>query len=164
MPFQWTDTAPDQSGAVSFRLVLWPHRSLPRHGFVWFIGATACLLALPLMGVLGSNAMWGLLPFALLAIAGIWVALQFSYRSGQTREELILTRDRLMLIRSDPNRGQRRWETNPYWVRAALRSGPVEDYLTLTDGQREVELGAFLTPTERRALLRDLQYRLARLR
>ena len=30
--------------------------------------------------------------------------------------------------------------------------GKVEDYLTLQGGPREVEIGAFLTPPERRAL------------
>ena len=48
MPYRWTDhdAAPERSGAVSHELVAWPHRSLPRSGFVWFIAATAGLLAL----------------------------------------------------------------------------------------------------------------------
>ena len=43
------------------------------------------------------------------------------------------------------------WEANPYWVRAKLhtKGGPVPNYLTLTGGAREVELGRFLTPLER---------------
>ena len=45
-----------------------------------------------------------------------------------------------------------------------LRRGPVESYLTLTDGKREIELGAFLTPQERRHLHDDLLRRLANLR
>ena len=49
-------------------------------------------------------------------------------------------------------------------MRPGLRNGPVEAYLTLSDGQREIELGAFLTPDERRDLCDDLMRRLARLR
>jgi len=43
------------------------------------------------------------------------------------------------------------WEANPYWVRVALhaKGGPVPNYLTLSGGGREVELGAFLSPPER---------------
>ncbi|RJK99471.1 DUF2244 domain-containing protein [Paracoccus siganidrum] len=164
MPYRWTDAAPEDSGAVSHHLLLWPYRSLPRRGFVWFIGITAALLALPMLAALGSTALWGLLPFALLAVTGIWLALQRSYRSGQTREELHLSRRRLHLRRSDPGRPDREWETNSYWVRVNLRPGPVEDYLTLSDGQREVELGAFLTPEERRQLQGELQQRLGALR
>ncbi|MCB1513056.1 MAG: DUF2244 domain-containing protein [Hyphomicrobiaceae bacterium] len=45
-----------------------------------------------------------------------------------------------------------------------MRDGPVEDYLTLAAQGREVELGAFLTPEERRELDRELRHRLAALR
>ncbi|WP_322626731.1 DUF2244 domain-containing protein [Paracoccus beibuensis] len=145
-------------------MTLWPHRSLPRKGFVWFIGTTAVLLLLPILAVLGTQVLWGLLPFMLIAIGGVWLAIQHSYRTGQTREELVLDRDRLQVRRSDPGRPVREWQTNSYWVRAAIRKGPVEDYLTLTDGQREIELGAFLTPEERRALRDELTRAIGRLR
>lgn len=164
MPYEWTDTAPDASGAVSHRLIVWPYRSLPTRGFVWFIGVTAGLMSLPLLAVLGTNVLWGLLPFVTVVVWGIWIGLQRSYRSGECREELILNADSLSLRRDDPGSAPRRWQTNPYWVRVSLRPGPVENYLTLGDGQREVELGAFLTPDERAVLYRDLQERLAALR
>lgn len=167
MPYRWTDndTAPDHSGAVLHELLLWPHRSLPRRGFVWFIGLTVATLALPLLALVGTSILWGMLPFAALAVAGVWYGLHRSYRSGETTEVLRLSPDALELLRHDPGRPDRRWDTNPYWVRPMLRGdGPVEDYLTLTDGQRELELGAFLTPEERRTLHGDLLKRLAALR
>ena len=165
MPYRWTEsTAPDASGAVLQRLTLWPHRSLPRKGFVWFIGTTAALLLLPILAVLGTHVMWGILPFTLIAIGGVWIAIQQTYRTGQTREELLLDRDRLQVRRSDPGRPVREWQTNSYWVRASIRTGPVENYLTLTDGQREIELGAFLTPEERRALREELTRAIGRAR
>lgn len=164
MPYEWTETAPDQSGAVSYQLTLWPYRSLPPRGFVWFIAVTSALLLLPLLAALGTNVLWGLLPFMLLVVWGIWFALQRSYRSGDIREELRFDAASLHLVRRDPGRPPREWQTNSYWVRVALRPGPVEDYLTLTDGKREIELGAFLTPDERRDLCRGLQTRLAQVR
>lgn len=159
MPYAWNDR--DEGGA---ELVLWPFRSLPRKGFVWFIGVTALMLCLPLASVLGTAILWGILPFMALAVAGMWWALQRSYQSGETRERLRMDRERLSIRRSDPGRAERVWETNTYWARPVLRKGPVEDYLTVTDGQREIELGAFLTPEERRELHGDLLRRLADLR
>lgn len=161
MPYAWHDAAPeDDSGAV---LHLWPHRSLPLRGFAWVIGLTAAFLALPMLAVLGTDVLWGLLPFAALVVWALWRAIRRSYQGPS--EELRLSPDTLILTRRDPGRADRVWRTNPYWVRVALRSaGPVPDYLVLTDGQRQVELGGFLAPEERVALHGDLERRLARLR
>ena len=161
MPYAWHDTAPEQdSGAV---LHLWPNRSLPAQGFVWVIGLTAGFLALPLLAVLGTAALWGVLPFAALAVWALWAAIRRSYRGPS--EVLQLSRQALILTRSDPGRADRVWRTDPYWVRLALHHNhPIESYLTLTNGQREIELAAFLSPEERVALHDDLQRRLLALR
>ena len=164
MPYEWNDTAPDDTGAASYRLRLWPYQSLPPRGFVWFIGLTAGFMALPVLAMLGTAVLWGLLPFLLLVIGGVWFAIQHSYRRGEMAEELLLDRRTAQVIRHDPGGGLREWTTNSYWLRPILRRGPVESYLTLTDGQREIELGAFLTPQERRHLHDDLLRRLASLR
>lgn len=150
MPYQWTP-APDTTTAS---LRLWPYRSLPKTGFVWFIGATSALLTLPLISQLGTAGLWVLLPFLLAAISGIWVALQHSYRTGAVTEELTLTRDLITLHRHTPRRPAQSWQANPHWVRPALHptGGPVPHYLTLSGNGREVELGAFLTPAERQEL------------
>ena len=44
------------------------------------------------------------------------------------------------------------------------RFDPFFDHLILTDGRREIELGAFLPPGERRDLCADLQRRLTAMR
>lgn len=161
MPVQWHDEtgAPDPSGApMRVRVLhLWPHRSLPRRGFVAFIGVTVGLICVPLASVLGTPVLWFLLvPFAIV-IAVTWALIERSYRDGDLIEELRLTRDRMRLVRRDPDGRQRDWEANPYWVRVRLHArGPVENYLTLEGGPRAVELGAFLSPDERMALKDDL--------
>jgi uncharacterized membrane protein len=148
------------------RLRAWPHRSLPIRGFAWVVGGTALLLALPLLGVLGTPILWGLLPFALLVLGALWWALMRSYGDGALTEELTLWRDRIELVRRNPNRPPQRWEADPYWVRVTLtpEGGPVANYLTLTGGGRAVELGAFLAPEERAALEGEVAGALARLR
>lgn len=170
MPYESTfvaqTTAPDHTGAVSaggrdlpiYHLALWRHQSLPRTGFVWFIALTAALLAIPLFAVLGSPVMWGLMPFMLLALAAIWWALQRSYRDGAVSEDLSIWHDHMSLVRHGPRKARAEWSANPYWVTTALHAtaGPVPNYLTLRGGDREVELGAFLSEPERLALRDDL--------
>lgn len=165
MPYRWEK--PDSETLV---LRLWPFRSLTPRGHAAFVGVTAALLAVPLLAVFGSPALWGLLPFVLAALLALMAALTRSYRSGRTREVLVLTADRARLLRRDPGRADRHWQANPYWMRVALREdGPVEDYLTLTGGldeggTREVELGAFLSPEERITLAGELREVLGQIR
>lgn len=161
MPHEWLP--PDDTGE---RLRLWPYRSLPRKVFVIFVGGTATLLAVPLFVALGSPVLWALLPFLLGAVAAVWWALERSYRDAEIVEDLRLTAEHLHLTRHGPKGRRQEWQANPHWVKVTLHptGGPVPDYLTLSGGDREVELGAFLTPPERAQLAAELRSRLARLR
>lgn len=154
-----------KSGPV-VTLRLWPHRSLTKPGFAAFIGVTFALSLLPLLAVLGTPVLWGLLPFILAMIALVWWCLQRSYRDGDIVEELTVWPDRALLIRRQAGLEPRSWEANPHWVRVHLhpRGGPVQDYLTLSGAGREVELGAFLTREERGDLHRRLSACLATIR
>jgi uncharacterized membrane protein len=161
MPYEWLP--PD--GPV-LRLHLWPHRSLSQRGFVWFIGGTAALIAVPLVGVLGSPVVWALLPFLLGTIWAIWFALRKNGRDRDIVEDLTLSPARVTLARHGPRGKRQDWEANPYWLRVTLHptGGPVANYLTLKADAREVELGAFLSEDERITLERELQSRLRALR
>jgi len=175
MPYRWEDRtkgAPDTFGAFSFAagdapalvLTLWPHRSLPRRGFVAFIGVTVALMALPLIGLLGTLALWAILPFLAAAVAAVWYFLQRSYRDGELREDLSIWSDRVELVRLNPRGARQDWSANPHWVRVEMHKDarPVENYLTLKGGGREVEIGAFLSPEERSTLFGELQREIGR--
>lgn len=161
MPHDWT-TDPDGTR----RLTIWRHRSLDARGFVWVIALTAAALVLPLVALLGTAVVWGLLPFALAALAGLWWAMQYGWRGGGPSEEVVLTPARMDVTRRDPGRADRVWQGPSYWVRLSLhKDGPVPDYLTVTTGQgREIELGAFLDPAERRELRDELTVALSEMR
>lgn len=161
MPYTWLDQTPN--GDVELRL--WPHRSLSRHGFVWFIGLTSALIGVPLIGLIGKSVLWGVLPFLVAAIAAVWMALRKSERDRDILEVLTLARGRAHLARFGPNRRQQEWEANPYWIEVCLHAtgGPVANYLTLRGGPREVEIGAFLTEDERKMLQQELSGRIARI-
>lgn len=157
MPYQFV--SPD-------RFLLWPHQSLNRTGFVWFIGVTSGLIALPLISVMGTAVLWGLVPFLTAAIWAIWFALRKNGRDREIVEDLHLSPTRLTLVRRGPGDKRQDWEANPYWVRVTLHptAGPVPNYLTLKGDGREVELGAFLSEEERIQLRDDLLQALDKVR
>jgi uncharacterized membrane protein len=161
MPYQWLPPTGRET-----HLRLWPHRALTARGFAGFVAVTAALMAVPLLPLLGTPALWGVLGFAALAMTGVWAALRRSDADRRIIEHLTLTPDRITLVRTGPRGRRQAWEANPYWVRAVLHpsAGPVPNYVTLQGGPREVELGAFLTEDERIALQREVEGALARLR
>ncbi|MCM2562356.1 DUF2244 domain-containing protein [Lutimaribacter sp. EGI FJ00015] len=153
MPYRWTVQTP-----TARRLELWPHRSLPRRGFAAFILGTFTLITIPLYPLLGTFVLWGILPFMLLAVGGIWWALERSYRDGEILEVLTLDPETIHLSRSAHKVAQKEWQANSYWVRAEMHQtgGPVPYYVTLKGNGRTVEIGAFLSEEERRSLYGEL--------
>lgn len=160
MPYAWTESEDSRAGA---ELRLWPHRSLPLPGFAAVILGMFAFACLPMLAVIGTAVLWGVLPFALIALGGLWIALRRSYRDGEILEELRLTEDDIRLTRREPRRAVQEWHSNPYWTRVELHEagGPVPNYVTLRGGGRQVEIGAFLSEDERKALYGDLRARLA---
>ena len=161
MPYEWIDP-PAGPDAPKVELHLWPYRSLLRRDFVTFIGGTIALILLPLLAVLGSPVLWGLLPFFAIALGGIWYALHRSYIDGEILEELRIWPDRMTLDHMDPRRGHKSWEANPYWVQLKLdpKNERTPNYITLKGSDREVELGSFLSEDERAVLYDELHDRI----
>lgn len=162
MPYEWiTSDAPDaHPDAPTAELHLWPYRSLLRRDFVIFISGTAAVILLPLLAVLGSPVMWGLLPFFAIAVSGIWYAINRSYKDGEIVEELRIWPDRITLDHMHPRQGHKSWEANPYWVLVKLdpKNERTPNYLTLKGANREVELGTFLSIEERAELAVEVEH------
>jgi len=159
MPYEWiTQPDPQPADAPVAELHLWPYRSLLRRDFVIFISGTLLLILLPLLAVLGSPVLWGLLPFFAIALGGIWYAIHRSYKDGEVLEELRIWPDRITLDHMDPRRGHKSWDANPYWVQIKLdaKNERTPNYITLKGSDREVELGAFLSEEERAVLYDEL--------
>ncbi len=158
MPYEWSE--PGATGKVRTirRLRLWPYRSLPRRGFALFILLTFALITIPLYPLLGTLLVWGLLPFLLLAVGGVWWGLEKSYRDAELSEELTIDAEQVHLTRTEPGGAVQEWECQSYWAKAHLHptGGPVPNYVTLTGRGREVEIGAFLSEDERKALFGEL--------
>lgn len=150
MPYDWNS---DHD-----RLTLWPHRSLPLKGFAVVIGLFFILAMIPLFALIGTVLLWGLLPFGLAALAALWIGLRQSYRSGEILETLEIGPRTTALNRRNPDGSEQDWACNTFWTRAEIheRGGPVPWYVTLSGNGRRVEIGAFLSEDERRALHAEL--------
>ncbi|KAF0676268.1 DUF2244 domain-containing protein [Profundibacterium mesophilum] len=174
MPVEWM-TSPQKAPAPAGAFLpsgdtpplavahLWPNRSLPRRGFAWVIGFMFTMILIPVIPLLGTPVLWGLLPFVMGALWLLWGAIMRNYRDGEVREVLSLWPDRLLLSRREPRRAEPlEWEANPHWVKVVMheKGGPVSHYVTLRGSGREVEIGAFLSPDERKALYAELTSRL----
>lgn len=153
MPHRWSNTAQRRE------LTLWPYRSLPRRGFAAIILMAFTLITIPLYGLLGTVFLWGLLPFVLMAVAGLWWGLEHTYKTAQVLEQLTITAETTRLTHQPASGPVKEWECNTYWVRAAIypTGGPVEHYVTLSGNGREVEIGAFLSEKERKILISELK-------
>jgi len=154
MPYDWIPSPTD----TTTQLHLWPHQSLPAKGYFRILLATAVLITLPLLPVLGTIVLWGLLPFLLLALFGMKWALDRNRRDHQVLEVLTLTPDKAQLLRYNPRGLPQSWQCNRHWATVQLHKsdGPVPNYVTLRGNGREVEIGAFLSEKERRMLFDDL--------
>lgn len=167
MPYRWEKTTAPADEAEA-ELHLWPHQSLSAQGFSLFILSFFLLALIPFFGLIGTSLLWGLLPFMLAVVGGVWFAIQRNSRDRRILEVLTVSPSRTHLVRHNPHGPAQDWESNTYWVKVALheRGGPVPYYVTLQGSGREVEIGSFLSEDERKALFAELtdQVRLMRQR
>jgi uncharacterized membrane protein len=155
MPYEWTQPIEDN---IERQMDLWPFGSLPNKGFAIFIMTTFMFLTLPLYTVMGTAIFWGLFPFIIVAVWGMWFALRKNFRDRSILERLSIGTENCNLVRQNPKGDTQTWTCNPFWVRVHLHEtgGPVPNYVTLSGNGREVEIGAFLSEDERKALYQDL--------
>lgn len=129
-----------------------------------FVLTTFTLITIPALALLGSPILWGMLPFTLAAVWGMFWALQRNHQARQIEENLVLDETTTHLTHTN-NKGEvQEWVCERYWTQVTKYEdeGPVPHYITLRGKGREVEIGSFLSEEERIALYDDLQRALRR--
>ncbi len=154
MPYTWTTQPSDKTQIMQLK----PDESLPARGMAAFVLTTFTLILIPVIALLGTPVFWVLLPFVLLAVWGLYFALQQNHKQRQITEVLTLSKDNAQLTRKGPKGDTQTWECNRYWTQVNMHEtdGPVPHYVTLKGMGREVESGAFLSEEERITLYDDL--------
>ncbi|MFK5998898.1 MAG: DUF2244 domain-containing protein [Rhodobacterales bacterium] len=151
-------TATDRTDPPLFEICAQPVKSLPNAGFVWLIALLAAGFSLPLMALLGTVALWMLLPHLALALGLLWYFIRRNDRDRDIYDHIRLWPDLLSVHRHNPRSPDQYWHANPYWVHLKIRDTRThENYLTITGGAREIELASFLSPEQRLALKQQIE-------
>ena len=146
-----------------YQVELWPNQSLTRSGLKIVLGITAAGLSIPLLSVLGTAVFWPLLPFMALALWALWFAIRRNGRNLEMSETLTIWPDEIRVERQEADGRRLRWMAEPLRTAVQVHAGArIEDYLTLSGGGREIELGAFLAPEERLDLAEEIEAALTR--
>ena len=148
---------------VFFDAVLYPHRSLPPQGFmvlmlVLSVVSFAAGVSFVLLGA------WPIFGYFGLDVLLVYLAFRASYRSARMHEWVRLTEDTLTVERVGQRGERRRWQFQPFWLRVVLEERNETNRLVLTSHGRELVVGGFLAPAERRNLAVALKEALNRWR
>jgi uncharacterized membrane protein len=165
MPGTETDDAWSSLEPVVFQARLTPHRSLGRQGYLilfGFVFGISFLVSIPfyLLGALPVVGFFGL--DALL----LWIAFRVSYSRAKAYEEVVLTHIALLFRRMTWQGRVSEWTFNPLWVKLS-REDHAEfgtQRIALVEGQRRVEMGAFLGAEEKADFAGALKQALAEAR
>lgn len=148
---------------VFFEAVLHPHRSLPPQGFMLLmllLGAVSFAAGVSFV-LLGA---WPIFGYFGLDVLLVYLAFRASYRSARMHEWVRLTEDMLTVERVGQRGERRRWQFQPFWLRVVLEEQDESNRLVLSSHGRELVVGGFLAPAERRNLAAALKEALNRWR
>jgi uncharacterized membrane protein len=127
--------ATNRSDPPLFERYVRPVKSLPNSGFVWIIGISAVGFTLPLLALLGTIALWILLPHILLALGLLWYFIRRNDRDHDIYEHIRIWPGLIAVHRHNPRKPDQYWQANPYWVKLKLRGTRIkESYLIITSG------------------------------
>ncbi len=148
-----------------FAATLQPHRSLPPAGFAVLMGIVGltCFLAGLMFWRLGG---WPVAGFLGLDWLLIWLAFRLNYRAARAYEEVVLTRDELLIRKVGPNGRASQIRLNPYFARLDIEELEDEGVTRIAVRVRGLSeaLGAFLNPDDRTSFARAFQAALAEAR
>ena len=150
--------------APSIKIRLAPNRSLDSHGTKVVFAVVACGFLLPIIPFIGSPIGTTLTIFSGLTFYLFLTLLQRNFQQGSTFEEILISKNKIIVVHQEKNKEQMTWECNPYWTKVHLdiNNPKLKNYLTLAGKGRRIELGAFLSPDERLELRDKIQKALAK--
>ena len=154
----------DSSEAQSIKIRLAPNRSLDSYGTKVTFAVIACGFLLPIIPFIGSPIGTTLTIFSGLTFYLFLTLLQKNFQQGSTFEEILISKNKIVVVHQEKNKEQMTWECNPYWTKVHLHitNPKLKNYLTLAGKGKHIELGAFLSPDERLELRDKIQNALAK--
>ena len=136
--------------APFFKVMLTPHRSLGRNGFM-ILMAVLVGVWIATGAVFLSMGAWPVFGFFGLDVLLIYVAFRMNYRAARAREEVSVSRTRLDIRKVAPSGRAEEHRFNPFWTRFRIdRHDEIGITRMAVEGQgRLVAIGGFLNPDDR---------------
>ncbi|MEX1147272.1 MAG: DUF2244 domain-containing protein [Sphingomonadales bacterium] len=154
--------AMDDSQKLWFDVVVYPHRSLSRRGFV-IVMAILCVISFTAGMMFVLRGAWPVMGFFGLDVLAVYIAFRLNYRSGRWIETIRLGERELVIDRRNPRGKHQTWRFDPYWARVNVIVRPgVDNELVVTSHGQSVTLAGFLNADERVNLATALKDALAR--
>jgi len=154
---------PTDADDTVFEARLTPHRSLGRDGFrlvMTLCCVSAVFSSIPFI-LFGA---WPVAGFYGLDVLALFIAFKVNYRRAGAEERVRLTYVELLLSKISHRGETAEWRFNPLWAQLSLDED--EDFgalrLCVVSGRRNVPIGEFLAPPERRDLADALGAALAK--
>jgi uncharacterized membrane protein len=151
-------------GQTVFDAHIKPHRSLPNIGFYVLMGAV-CAISFTAGIVFLTIGAWPILGFFGLDILLIWLAFKFSYKSGRSYENILVTSESVYVSRRSPFGHQSDFQMPLGWTRVELNRLSRSDLqVSLIHKGKRLIIGSLLSPPEREELAKALETGLAKAR
>jgi uncharacterized membrane protein len=137
--------------------VITPERSLPMTGFKVLLAALIAVNLLMAIFFLALHAT--VVPIFLgLDVLGVFVAFRISYRRAMTRERVLVTADKVQVLREQRGQAREVWSSPTAFTRVDLdRSGRHGTRVRLALSQKRLMIGQALGPNQREDLARAIE-------
>ena len=148
------------SGApLLLNMTLWPNRSLNKKTFIVLMFVTFGAMMIPIIPFLGTKTVLVVLPFSIITILLLFFSFMLNYQDGKLYESIKIWPGLIEVKRYERDGTSKEWRANPYWTKVNLyeENEKIQNYLTLSGSGREVEVGAFLAPTERLEIKKKIE-------
>jgi uncharacterized membrane protein len=158
---QWerAPAPPALDGQLYMDAVLRPHRSLSLAAFKLMLIVVIAVNAIVAIFFVAQGA-FPVAGFLGLDVLALWLAFRWNYRAARIAEYVRVGAQRVHVASVSPKGEATHWVLNPVWARV-LREGKG---VLIRSGERQIRLGAFLTPTECESFANALNLALHRAR
>ena len=149
----------DEGSYALLSVNLRPHNSLDERSSLKLVICFAVGMTLPIIPFGNTYLFIGIAPFYAITWVLFYTLLLSNFRSRKYFETIRIWPNLIEINRYENNGSKKSWTANPFWTKIKLypANQKVENYLTLTGNGREIEIGAFLAPSERLKLKQKIE-------
>lgn len=146
------------------QIILQPNHSWSWRANVWFLGTLAAISIVIAASFL-VQGYWLILPFTGLELLVLYAAIYWCVRKAHSQEVVRLTMDKVV-VEKGMNQVEARHQFDRYFTRIHVehtKGISATQRIAITERDRSLEIGAFLSDDEKTTLVSDLRSMINRL-